>query len=60
MLNGKNYLKWSQLVRTVLKKKKMEDQPSHGYRAETGRSLEAWDEEDYDYGVAMEFYNSGD
>lgn len=42
------------------KKKKMEDQPSHGYRAETGRSLEAWDEEDYDYGVAMEFYNSGD
>ena len=36
-LDGKNDLKWSQLVRTVLKGK-MEDQPSYGYRAETRRS----------------------
>ena len=45
-LNGKNYLKWSQLVRTVLKGK---GKISHlmGTRPKLGDPhFEAWDEED--------------
>ena len=46
-LDGKNYLKWSQLVRTVLKGK-----GKIGHRMGTGPKLgdphfEAWDEEDF-------------
>ena len=45
-LNGKNYLKWSQLVRTMLKGK---EKISHlmGTRPKLGDPhFEAWDEED--------------
>ena len=45
-LNGKNYLKWSQLVRTMLKGK---EKISHlmGTRSKLGDPhFEAWDEED--------------
>ena len=36
-----------------------EDQSSHGYRAKLGDPhFEAWDEEDGDYGMVVEFYDS--
>ena len=57
-LNGKNYLKWSQLVHTMLKGK-----GNISHLMGTGPKLgdphfEAWDEEDGDYGMVVEFYDS--
>ncbi|KAH7524821.1 hypothetical protein FEM48_Zijuj06G0159800 [Ziziphus jujuba var. spinosa] len=50
-LNGKNYLKWSQIVRTYLKGKGRLGHLFGTGPAKEDPTFEAWDEEDYDYEI---------
>ena len=45
-LNGKNYLKWSQLIKTILKGKGKVSYLTDNIHDETDPKFKSWDEED--------------
>lgn len=54
-LDGKNYLKWSQVVKTFLKGKGRLNHLLKASQNPGDSKFDAWDEEEYDYLMAVEF-----